>query len=83
MIRKQRKKQFSLKLNHDLALVKEVEKYAPYSQGPRRGTAWTKIAHELNSMFATTFDKVAVSRRFEILLTTHRKTDVRNRYRCN
>ncbi|OXA53520.1 uncharacterized protein LOC118435618 [Folsomia candida] len=78
--RKQRKKQFRWKLNHDLALVKAVLAHTPFSS-VKPGDAWATIAGSINKLFELSLDKLAVHRRFDLVLEAHRKEETKNRYR--
>lgn len=80
---RRRKKQFRWKLAHDLALAKEVQVLLPFNQTGRKVTeAWTEVGKKINDLFVeANVDHLAVSRRFNLLVDSHRKKETQNRYK--
>lgn len=78
---RRRKTRFNWKLPNDIALAKSVLQNTPFKQPRNRKTAaWMKVATEINELFKTNLDAVAVSRHYDIIVDIHRKEETKNRY---
>ena len=68
-------------MKHDLSLAKEVQRVQPFSRSCRENDAWKEIADAINTAHGTNVNCLGASRRFTLILESHEKDEIKNRYK--